>query len=232
MPAAQAVTEHVFLVQSGDVNVYIIVQPEGLALIDTGFPGTMAVVEEAARELGRRPEDFHDVLVTHCHPDHAGGLAEIKRATGARAWMHGCDAELVREGEAFRPYEVSPGEESRNFVEEVISQAPTTFEPAEVERDVAPGEDIPVAGGIRALGAPGHTLGHLVFLWPGDGGVLFLGDAAKNVHGLEPSPIYEDYARGIESLRELGAYEFETACFAHGAPIVAGASKVLRQRWQ
>ena len=91
---------------------------------------------------------------------------------------------------------------------------------------------MPVAGGITALGTPGHTAGHLVFLWPGDGGVLFLGDAAKNVDGLVPCPIYEDFAQGMESLRGLGAHDFEIACFAHGDPIVGGASQVFRQRWQ
>ncbi|MCL5736454.1 MAG: MBL fold metallo-hydrolase [Actinobacteria bacterium] len=230
--SAQQVTEHVYLIQSEDVNVYLIVQPESLTLVDTGFPGAMADIDEAVRSLGRSPGDIGDVLVTHCHLDHAGALAEITRATGASAWMHGCDAEMVRAGESFRPYEVAPGPENQAFVDEVISQAPTTFEPAVVDHEVAAGEVIPVAGGIQAIWTPGHTLGHLVFFWPGDGGVLFLGDVAKNVHGLVPSPIYEDLSRGLESLRELGNYHFETACFAHGAPIIGGAAEVLKKRWQ
>jgi glyoxylase-like metal-dependent hydrolase (beta-lactamase superfamily II) len=230
--SAQPVTKHVLRVESGDASVFIISLPDSLTLIDAGFPGTMAFVDEAVRSLGRLPEDIKDVLVTHCHPDHAGGLAEIKRATGARVWMHAADAELVRAGQAFRSYEVTPGAENQAFVDEVISHAPDAYEACVVEKEVLPGEDIPVAGGIRALGTPGHTLGHLVFLWPGDGGVLFLGDAANNVDGLAPFPIYEDLAEGLRNLRGLGEHEFETACFAHGASIIGDASRVFRQRWE
>ena len=177
------------------------------------------------RSLGRSPEEIRDVIVTHCHPDHAAGLAEIKKATGAVAWMHAADAELVRAGRTFRPWKASPGIKNRIFVRRVIARGPQTCEPAAVDREVLPGETIPAAGGIKAIATPGHTVGHLVLLWPGDGGVLFVGDAANNVGRLKPSPIYEDFAQGMESLRALGELDFEVACFAHGAPIVGGAAR-------
>lgn len=231
MPANQ-VTDHVFFVLNGDAKVFLIDHVDGLVLIDTGFPGTMALIEEALRERGRTPRDICDVLVTHCHPDHAGGLAEVVRATGAKVWMHPADAEMVSAGQAFRPWEVTPGEHNEAFVAEVIRHAPSTFEAVPVDMEVLPGEVIPIAGGIEVLGAPGHTVGHVVFLWLGDGGVLFLGDAAKNVDGMVLSPIYEDRAQGIESLRTLGMRDFETACFAHGDAIVGGASEKIRQQWK
>jgi glyoxylase-like metal-dependent hydrolase (beta-lactamase superfamily II) len=230
MPA-QPVTEHVYCVQNEDVKVFIIEQPDGLTVIDAGFPGTMALIDEAVRSLGRDPEEIRDILVTHCHPDHAGGLAEIVSATGARVWMHPADAEMVRSGTAFRPYQVSPGAANQAFVDDVISHSPQTYEPAPVDEEVLPGDEIPVAGGITALGAPGHTVGHLVFLWSGDDGVLFLGDAAKNVDGLVPCPIYEDVSQGLESLQGLSGHDFEVACFAHGDPIVESACEVFRRRW-
>ena len=93
------------------------------------------------------------------------------------------------------------------------------------------GTEVPVAGGIRAIGTPGHTAGHLAFLWGGDGGVLFAGDVAKNVNGLVPAPIYEDYRTGLDDLRMIGQHEFEVACFAHGAPLVGGAAREFRRRW-
>lgn len=229
--SSNQVTDHVFFVQNGDAKVFLIDHADGLVLIDTGFPGTMALIEEALQARGRAPQDIRHVLVTHCHPDHAGGLAEVVRATGAKVWMHPADAELVRTGQAFRPWEVTPGEANEAFVAEIISHAPTTFEACPVDMEVLPGEVIPVAGGIEVLGAPGHTLGHVVFLLMDDGGVLFLGDAAKNVDGMVLSPIYEDRAQGVESLRALGLRDFETACFAHGDAIVGGASEKIRRQW-
>lgn len=225
------VTEHVFGVQSGDLTAYLLVLPGSVTLIDAGFPGSAPLIEEALRALGRKVTDLRDVLVTHCHPDHAGGLAEIKRLTGATAWMHRLDADMVRRGLAFREYCPAPGEKNRVFVEEVVRNGPQTFEPAEVEHEVAPDEIIPVAGGITALYTPGHSAGHLCFLWPGDGGVLFTGDAANNVEGLNEPPIHEDRPLLLASLRRLGGLDFEVACFAHGEPILGEASRAFGKKW-
>jgi glyoxylase-like metal-dependent hydrolase (beta-lactamase superfamily II) len=227
----EQVTEHVYRIGAGACSVFLIVLADGLTLIDAGFPGTMALVDEAVRSLGRRPEEIRDILVTHCHPDHAGGLAEVKQATGAEAWMHPADAELVRVGTAFRPWKTAPGLRNRIFARLVIQRSPNSFEPVVVEREALPGETIGVAGGIATLGTPGHTAGHLAFLWPGDAGVLFVGDAANHRRRLEPATIYEDLAQGLESLRMLGEQSFETACFAHGAPIVGGAAREFRRTW-
>lgn len=230
--SAVRVTDHVYYVQSGDVRVYLITQPGSLTLIDTGFPGTMPLIAEGVRSLGRRPEDIQDILITHHHVDHAGGLAEILRATKARVWMHSDDAEMTRRGEAFREYEVSPGEENQKFWEEVISKIPPTYEPAPVDHEVSPGEVIPVAGGVLAIGTPGHTAGHLVYLWRGDGGVAFIGDLVRNYGEMVPHVLYEDFGLAMESLRALGDYEFDVACFAHGDPIIGKASEVIRERWK
>ena len=226
-----SVTEHVYRVDAGALGVYLIVLPEGITLIDAGFPGTMALIDDAVRSLGRRPEEITDVLVTHPHPDHAAGLAEVKKATGARVWMSPEDAKLVEAGQCYRPYRVAPGFHNRWFAWRVIRRSPKAYEPVTVDRKALPGEEIPVAGGVKVIGAPGHTAGHVVFLWPGDGGVVFLGDAAKNERHLEPATIYEDFRQGLETLRTLGTYSFEVACFAHGAPIVGAASQEFRRRW-
>jgi glyoxylase-like metal-dependent hydrolase (beta-lactamase superfamily II) len=227
--AAERVTEHVYRVNIGPANLFLIIQPESLTLIDAGIPGSAAAVADAVRELGRRPEEISDIVVTHPHPDHAGGLAELKALTGARVWMHPADAALVRAGHAFRSWKVAPGLRNRLFARLVIRRSPTSFEPVSVDREVSPGEELPLVGGLQALHTPGHTEGHLALLWHGDGGVLFLGDAANFRRGrLVPSTIYEDLATGLESLRFLSAQDFETACFAHALPIVGGASALFR----
>jgi len=229
---AEQVTEHIYRVLSGDAAIFILRHEEGLALIDAGLPGALEVVEEGLRSLGCGPLDITDVLVTHCHPDHAGGLAEIAQASGARVWMSATDAQMVREGQAYRDYEVTPGEANEAFVEAVVRNSPGTFAPYAVENEVQPGDVIPVAGGILALGAPGHTVGHLAFLWPGDGGVLFPGDALKNTAGLILAPLYEDLAQGIETLRELASRDdYSVVCFAHGDCLSGEEVSTLRQEW-
>ncbi len=225
------VTEHVYAVDAGALNLFLIALPESLTLIDAGFEGSMAAIEETVRTLGRRTDEIRDILGTHSHPDHSCGLAQVKAATGARLWMHPAEAAMVRAGRTFRPWMLAPGQKNRDFAARIILASPQTCTPVEVDQEVQPEETIPVAGGIRALVTPGHALGHLAFLWPGDGGVLFVGDAANNVDELGLSPIYEDLDEGLQSLHRLGEEEFDTACFAHGAPIVGNAAAVFRSHW-
>ena len=225
----EPLTEHVYRIDAGALGIYLIALPQNLVLVDAGFPGTMRLVAEALEELGREPSEVTDIVLTHAHPDHAAGLAEIVEVTGAQAWMHADDAALVRAGRAYRPWTVAPGDHNRLFAEQVIKNSPTTYEPVPVDHDIVPGQTIDVAGGMRAIGTPGHTAGHLVYLWERDGGVLFVGDAAKNETCLEPATIYEDFAQGLEDLTMIADLDFEVACFAHGAPIIGGASLQFRR---
>lgn len=232
MKSEHLVTKHVYAVDSGDCHVFLIVQPEGIIAVDAGFPGTWQLVEAGLHDLGRKPEDLHDILVTHCHIDHAGGLAELKKATGAKAWMHAADADMVEHGKAFRPWKAAPGLRNWWFGYRVVRKSPQTFEPAVVDNRVRPGDVIPLAGGIKAIHTPGHSAGHLVFLWPAEGGVLFTGDAVNNVNGLSGPPIFEDGKMVTESLRGLTHERFQVACFAHGAPIVDHADAQFRAKWR
>ena len=231
MEGKHAVTKHVYRVDIDDMHVFLIVRPEGVTAIDAGFPGTWEVVKAGLDEIGRRPEDLHDILVTHCHIDHAGGLADIKKATGAKVWMHAADADMVEKGTAFRPWKAAPGLRNWWFGYRVVRKSPHEFEAVQVENRVRPGQVIPLAGGIKAIHTPGHSAGHLVFLWPGEGGVLFTGDAANHMAGLNGPPIREDGKLTEESLEKLSHEKFRVACFGHGEPIVGGADVQFRARW-
>jgi glyoxylase-like metal-dependent hydrolase (beta-lactamase superfamily II) len=69
------------------VNAFVIdLGDDGLVLIDAGTPDDTKAILDVVGELGRRSADVRHILVTHCHADHAGGLAELKKATGAPAY--------------------------------------------------------------------------------------------------------------------------------------------------
>jgi glyoxylase-like metal-dependent hydrolase (beta-lactamase superfamily II) len=228
---ARAVTEHVFRISLKMVNVFLIVVPESLTLVDAGTLGSFARIAGAVRALGWRPEEITDIVVTHCHADHTGGLAQAQTATGARVWMHPADAALVRAGVASRPWKQAPGSLTGLLARPFVGKGPSSIAAVSVRGEVIDRQEIPVAGGLLPVWTPGHTEGHLAFLWPRDGGVLFVGDAATHLLRLRPGPIYEDYQRGIQSLRILAGLEFEAACFAHGRPITRGASRAFARVW-
>jgi glyoxylase-like metal-dependent hydrolase (beta-lactamase superfamily II) len=226
---AKRITLGLWEVPLGFMNAFILDTGDGLALIDTGIAGSAPKILDAVRSIGRQPADIRHILVTHCHSDHAGSLAELKRRTGAPATMHPVDAAMVREGKAIRPLQPAPGLVNALVCRFLLPNAPTQVEPTEIEHEARDGEALP--GGLRAIPAPGHCAGQLAFLWPEHGGVLIAADAAANVFGLALSPMYEDVAEGRRSLARLAAMDFEVACFGHGKPIRSGASRRFGQKW-
>jgi glyoxylase-like metal-dependent hydrolase (beta-lactamase superfamily II) len=209
------------------VNAFVVdLGEEGLVLVDTGTPDdTRVILDAVGEQLGREPTEVRHILVTHCHADHAGGLAELKEATGAPAYMHQADAEMVRSGRALRPLTPTPGLLNRVAFWLFLRNGPKTLPATGVEHEVSDGEMLPLAGGIRAVHTPGHCAGQLAFLWPRHGGVLFAADAAANVAGLLGlSPGHEDLEEGKRSAKKLAGLDFEVACFGHGREIVRGAS--------
>lgn len=228
---ASALTEHVYQIPLGMVNVFVIVHEGSLTLVDAGYAHDWPRVEKAIRSLGHRPEEVGDILVTHLHSDHTGALARAQRATGARVWMHSADAELVRAGVASRPWKRAPGSLFGRVAEPLFGDRISMIDPVRVIVEAVDRQEIPAAGGILPVWTPGHTQGHMVYLWPRDGGVLFAGDAVSRGLHLRTAPLYEDYERGLASLHLISSLDFQTACVSHWRSVVGGAQEAFRTLW-
>jgi glyoxylase-like metal-dependent hydrolase (beta-lactamase superfamily II) len=218
------------LISLGIVNAYLVESTE-LALIDAGASADPERVLAAVRQLGRKPSEIRHILVTHSHPDHCGGLAALKRVTGAAAYMHPLAAAVARGEESGRPLRASPGVLNRILVRAFIPRPPWRIPPVLAEHEVLDGDIIPVAGGIRAIHVPGHCAGQLAFHIARGGGVLLAADAAANLVRLDLMPGYEDIETGRRSLEKLAGFRFQVAGFGHGAPILSGAAERFRQKW-
>ncbi len=75
---------NLYYVGASDVTSYLIVTPAGMILIDGGFAETAPQIEQNIAALGFKLTDVKVLLNGHAHPDHAGGLAALKRDSGAR----------------------------------------------------------------------------------------------------------------------------------------------------
>lgn len=217
-----------YAIPIGGVNAFLIDSDE-LTLVDTGVMNSADKILEAVQAVGRKTSDLRHILVTHCHPDHAGSLAELKKRTRALAYMHPIDAAITRIGKLTQDLKPSPGME--DIFHQFIWFGDAEYDAAEVEHEVHDGEELPIAGGIRAIHVPGHSAGQLAFLWGEHSGVLFVADAASNMMGLGYSLGYQDFEQGKHDLMKLAALDFDVACFGHGEAIVPGASDQFKQKW-
>ena len=218
-----------YIVPCSFVNTYLIDGgADGLVLIDAGLPGKTDLIFDGIRNIGRRPSEVKHIVLTHAHPDHIGGLAEIVRVTGAQTWMHHIDAPIAEAGSGFRP--MTPSGLVPKILMKMI-KVPHTLAPAHIDHKVLDGDVIPLAGGLEAIPMPGHCAGQIALLWQGHR-VLFTGDACTHHFGLlgEP-PFYEDAAEAHRSLKKLGTLNYDLACFGHGPPLRGHASEKIARKW-
>ena len=228
--AVRQVVPGVHMIAVGPVNTFLIESNDGLALIDTGLPGSADPIFKGVAELGKPRSAIRHILLTHAHPDHIGSFAALKNATGAAAYMHRTDAPIASSGKGFRPMKAAPGLRT-GILFRLFVRLDRVIEPATVDHHVEDGEQLPIAGGLTAIHVPGHCAGQVAFLWGQRGGVLFAADACSNMMGLGWSLGYEDFEQGRRDLSKLGGLDFQVACFGHGKPILKNASRKFQQKW-
>lgn len=207
------------------VNIFLI-DCFGLTLIDTGHPHSGPIILRAIRELGHDPATLGRIILTHAHPDHAGSAYYLKDKTGAELFAQQDEAEMLAQGQVIGPnFAPSPGLLNKLLYQSFIAGGSNQVDPAEVDRYLSDGEEL--VGGIQVIATPGHSVGHLAFLWRD---ILIVGDAAANVGWLRPSIGCENFEQSLHSIQRLSKLEFEVACFGHGGPIKKKAAQRFRSR--
>jgi glyoxylase-like metal-dependent hydrolase (beta-lactamase superfamily II) len=70
-----------------DVRCFLIPHPTGLVLVDTGLDHSAQPIAAKLAEIGAHWTDVSDLILTHHHPDHIGGLSEVMAlAPGLNLW--------------------------------------------------------------------------------------------------------------------------------------------------
>jgi metallo-beta-lactamase class B len=89
---------NLYYVGAIEITSYLIATPQGHFLLDGGFVETAPQIERNIVQLGFKLSDVKYLLNSHAHYDHAGGLAELKKLTGAKFVASEGDAALLRKG--------------------------------------------------------------------------------------------------------------------------------------
>jgi metallo-beta-lactamase class B len=77
------IIDNVYYVGTEGLAAYLIVGPQGNVLIDGATPAGAPLIEANIEKLGFKVKDIKILLNSHAHYDHSGGLAQLKKDTGA-----------------------------------------------------------------------------------------------------------------------------------------------------
>lgn len=176
------------------VNCYLLAAADArdAVVIDPGDDAETLLARIEDEDL-----DVRAVLLTHCHWDHVGAVADVALATGAPVMLHRADLSLLQEGS---PRPVAPA----RFLDD---------------------GDAVTAGALRlnVLHTPGHTPGGLSYLAPDrvfTGDTLFAGSVGRWDF---PGGSREDLLRSLGRL--LALPEALSVFPGHGDPTTIGAER-------
>ena len=83
---------------ANDIASFLITGPEGHVLIDGRYPGTPPLIMASIATLGFDIRDVKVLLNSEPHYDHARGLAELQKASGAELWVNEASADAIASG--------------------------------------------------------------------------------------------------------------------------------------
>ncbi|HEX6098744.1 MAG TPA: subclass B3 metallo-beta-lactamase [Thermoanaerobaculia bacterium] len=208
---------NVYYVGASDITSFLIATPKGYIVLDGGFQETAPMILANIRKLGFQPKDVKILLNSHAHVDHAGGLAELKRVTGATLYaMRGDIPQLARGG-------LDDPQFGDRF----------PFPPVRADRILEDGQRISLGGTtLVAHLTPGHTRGCTTWTMRAGGkNVVFVGSPTAPGYRLTNNPRYPDavadFRKQFAKLKSLGCDVFLAS---HGnffglAQMIAGKKK-------
>ena len=130
----------------------LVTSPEGHILIDGALPQSAPLIARHVQQLGFKVEDVKVILNSHVHYDHAGGLAELQKSSGAKVIASDIAARVLRTGKVERndpQFEIIKSYPAVSNVEALGSRKSVNVGKLE----------------LHAIHTPGHTPGGTSWSW-------------------------------------------------------------------
>lgn len=214
--------------KGGHTHAYVFEHAETLTVVDTLFDDGGELVLDLVRSIGRTPGDIEHIVLTHAHRSHLGGLANLKRRSGATVHAHEWEADIIEGDRMAQPVSMVPRGSLSTYPMRIgLALGRPRHEPCPVDRALAEGDEI---GPLRTVHIPGHTPGSLA-LHDEERGVLAVGDAVATWPRLGAGwPGFNlNEGQYRESLRRLARIEADVIAVGHGEPITEGGADRMHE---
>ncbi|MEU5536018.1 MBL fold metallo-hydrolase [Streptomyces sp. NPDC020362] len=195
---------------------FLIEGEDGYTLIDVGWAGAPKVILATLAELRRAPSDIKRIVITHAHPDHVQGAADMRELTRAPILAHAAEHAWLAQGRV-------PAEGRSGRLGRALDHLPKLrWRPFSADDTLLDGMLVEGGGGLRVIHTPGHSPGHVVFVHA-PSRTLLVGDAVfhRGALALGPAPLAADPLLRAPSLTLIGR-EFKAIGFAHGPALTGG----------
>jgi glyoxylase-like metal-dependent hydrolase (beta-lactamase superfamily II) len=214
--------------KGGHVHAFLLDTGSELSLVDTLFEDDARLVLDAIRQLGRKPSDLKRIAITHGHRSHLGGLATLKRESGAEVLAHEWEADIVSGDRRAQAVSILPKQSLKLLPFQLglwLNRPRHT--PCPVDDLLDEGDTF---GPLEVLHAPGHSPGHLAFWWP-ERRFLIAGDGVATWPSLCAgwTAFNLNHAQHKATLDRLAHLDARIIGVGHGDPISEGASEDLHR---
>lgn len=217
------VIDNVYIVSGVTANSYILVEHDGLTIIDTGLPFSEKTILRYITGKGWSTRDIKRILITHADLDHYGCLAALQKQSGARTFASRVEAKAIAEGQSSRPIDRNGNNTLQRLLIVFFSRIMKST-PFQIHEILAEGQTLPVLGGLQVVETPGHSPNHISFFAPSVR-ILFCGDSMKSddkrLH-TSSSRNNWDQDRAKASVRKQAGLGAQIVCPGHG-PVVRDA---------
>ena len=221
------IIDDVYVVPDVIANPYIIVDADGLTLIDTGLPHHEQTILAYVAGLGKAAREVKRIVLTHSDFDHFGSLAALHKLTGARTYASKPEADAIAMGRPSRFPRMPAGSLMRRL-RYLRMRLFVKAAPFQVDEILTDGQVLPVLGGLRVVETPGHTPGHISLFAPA-AGILFCGDSMvtyDNTIDDDPRPAATwDQASAKASIVRQSLLGAQIVCSGHGPVVTDAAGK-------
>ena len=207
------------------VSTAYAVRGRGTVLVDAGPAGSERRLLGRLGRAGVDPGSITLIVLTHCHPDHAGGAVALRDWLGVPIAVHRAEAAWARAGRSDFHTPIRP------FGHALTRMLKPTFPAFTPDVLLEHGTDLDAYGApLSVLHTPGHTPGSVTVLHRPDGdalvGDLLAGGMTRRDHPNLPFLAQHtgQLATSIHTLLSAGPSRLH---FGHGKP--ASALSTLRR---